>query len=112
MDTKEVSLTMELIKEGLSAPPFPWVDLIRSHCETLAEMDPDLVSAISITTRLKGDSADEVSALHLLSRLIAEEFGFTATLRVNGPSLSVRFARRTAELLSVGPSAARKERRG
>jgi hypothetical protein len=107
---KEVNLAMELIREGKSAPPFPWMAVLRSHCVALADIDPTMVTAISVSTTLAGDSADEVDAVHRLSRLLADEFGFTAAVRVNGRNVSVRFARATADGAATQPVPAGKER--
>ncbi len=93
MEMREVRFAIELIREAREAPPFPWMDLLRSHCVALAEMDPGAVSAISVTTRLVNGSASEVEAVHCLSRLLADEFGFTCSVRIDDHGVSVSFAR-------------------
>jgi hypothetical protein len=107
---KEVNLGMELIREGKTAPPFPWMAVLRSHCVALAEIDPTMMTAISVSTRLASDSADEVDAVRRLSRLLADEFGFAAYVRVSGRQVSVRFARATADSAAMQPVPAGKER--
>jgi hypothetical protein len=69
------------------------MSLLRTHCVALDESDPVLISAISVTTQLADGSVEEVDAVHRISRLMADEFGSTATVRVRGRSLTVRFAR-------------------
>jgi hypothetical protein len=101
---------MELIKEGKTAPSFPWLAVLRSHCVALADIDPTMVTAISVSARLTSDSADEVDAVHRLSRLLADEFGFTAAVRVNGRIVAVRFARAVADAVAMEPVPAGKER--
>jgi hypothetical protein len=93
----EVDLWMQAIRAGVStAQPYPWMRALRSHCEMLAEMGPQMISAISLTTSLAGDSVEEVEAVRRASESLAGEFGFTATTHVNGRSVSVRFARSEA----------------
>jgi hypothetical protein len=104
MDVQEVSLAMELMRVGRGAPSFPWMAVLRSHCVALAEMDPDLVSAISVTTQLTGTGEEEQEAVQRLSRLLADEFGFTVNLRVTGRALSVRFARSGVGSATAAPS--------
>jgi hypothetical protein len=109
MDMNDVNLAIELIREGKTAPPFPWMAILRSHCVALAEMDSEMVSAISVTTQLIGDSADEVVAVHRLSQLMGREFGFTVTVRVTGQALSVRFARDGVGSAVAAPSRSSRE---
>jgi hypothetical protein len=71
------------------------VDRLRSHCEILHCIPSDLVSAISVTTRLHpGMSA---GALAVLSKSLAEEFGLTASVQIRRTSATVRFARRNMD---------------
>jgi hypothetical protein len=100
----EVSLAMELIRESKTAPAFPWMAVLRSHCVALADMDPDLVSAISVTTKLSGNSADEQEAVQRLSRHLADEFGFAVDVRLTDRALSVRFARAAVGSAAAEPS--------
>jgi hypothetical protein len=109
MDMNEVSLAMELIRGGKPAPSFPWMAVLRSHCMALAEMAPELVSAISVTTQLTGTGEEEQEAVQRLSRLLADEFGFTVDVRVTGRALSVRFARAGVGSAGAAPSRSARE---
>jgi hypothetical protein len=89
----EIDLVMQLIRQGEHAPPFPWMAVLRSHCVALAEIDPELVSAISVTTQLMSDDSREADAVNRLCELMADEFGFAVTVEVAGRRVSARFAR-------------------
>jgi len=73
------------------------VGRLRSACETLYEMRPELVSAISVTAPLNTGSAEEARLLRELSQHLASEFGFDVSVTVRGSFISTRFARRSAE---------------
>jgi hypothetical protein len=73
------------------------VGRLRSACETLYEMRPDLVSAISVTAHLPTGSEEEARPLRELSQHLANEFGFEVSVTVRGSFLSVRFARPSVE---------------
>lgn len=84
MDMMDLARTMQLIRAANEAPALPWLSVLRSHCVTLSEADPELVSAISFTTQLTGGSLAEAQAVRQISKLLADEFGFTASICIEG----------------------------
>jgi hypothetical protein len=72
---------------------FKWLPLLRRHCEALNVIPPHLVSAISTTTRLETDTPIEAEAIREAAHRMAQEFGFSASVRINGSGVSVRFSR-------------------
>ena len=72
---------------------YPWVPLLRSNCTRLYGMAAGLVCAVSVTTPLETGGLGEALAAHEASQRLAEEFGFTVSVQIEGTSLWVRFAR-------------------
>jgi len=75
-----------------------WGKLLRSACATLAGTPRDIVESVSVTAKPSDVEGEAVGVLTLSKRLAAEH-GLTVAVEVQGHCLTVRFRRRTLELL-------------
>ncbi len=92
MDMMELSQALQQLRAGDPASTLPWVSALRSQGLALTEVGPELLSAISVTTQMTGESAAEAEAVRRVSQLLADEFHLTASVRIDGRAVSVRFA--------------------
>jgi hypothetical protein len=72
---------------------FAWAEQLRSHCELLFAT-PGLMNAVTVASRLEGESSAEAIAYRVIGESLAGEFGFEAQVRIAGRRASVRFSRR------------------
>jgi hypothetical protein len=84
---------LQFIRDDGQAVAVPWARLLRANCEALHQLPPGLTSAVSVSVRLSDCSAHDAETLAEVSRLFAEEYGFTVDVHINGRGATVRFGR-------------------
>jgi hypothetical protein len=95
MVTMDLNRTASVEHGARAALSFPWVSTLREHAAILAELDPELLSAISVTIYTDAYSPMEAAAIRRFSQELADELGLDAMVHFTGSSFSVRFMHRT-----------------